>query len=115
MSHLDFRHRIYKERLDARPHPHALLFSAGEVPLVLNRLRSVARSAGQLPAREVYVMDSGMAAVVGASLDTDVPKIALRRARCGHFAYRLRRCCGERAAAWLSITRWISLGSGSIY
>jgi uncharacterized protein (DUF1786 family) len=74
MSHLDFRHRIYKERLDARPHPHALLFSAGEVPPVLNRLRSVARSAGQLPAREVYVMDSGMAAVVGASLDTHVPR-----------------------------------------
>jgi uncharacterized protein (DUF1786 family) len=74
MSHLDFRHRIYQKRLDARPHPHVLLFSAGEVPVVLNRLRSVARSAGQLPAREVYVMDSGMAAVVGASLDTDVPK-----------------------------------------
>jgi uncharacterized protein (DUF1786 family) len=74
MSHLDFRHRIYKERLDARPHPHVLLFSAGEVPVVLNRLRSVALSAEQLPAREVYVMDSGMAAVVGASLDAHVPK-----------------------------------------
>jgi uncharacterized protein (DUF1786 family) len=74
MSHLDFRHRIYKERLDAQPHPHVLLFSAGEVPEVLNRLRSVARSAGQLPAGEVYVMDSGMAAVVGAALDTHAPK-----------------------------------------
>jgi uncharacterized protein (DUF1786 family) len=74
MSHLDFRHRIYKERLDAQPHPHVLLFSAGEVPGVLNRLRSVARIAGQLPAREIYVMDSGMAAVVGATLDTHAPK-----------------------------------------
>jgi uncharacterized protein (DUF1786 family) len=73
MSHLDFRHRIYQERLDAHPYPHVLLFSAGEVPVVLNRLRSVTRSAGQLPAREVYVMDSGMAAVVGASLDPHVP------------------------------------------
>lgn len=74
MSHLEFRHRIYRERLDARPHPHALLFSADEVPPFLNRLRSVAVSAGQLPAREVYVMDSGMAAIVGASLDSHVPQ-----------------------------------------
>jgi len=73
-SHLDFRHRIYKKRLDAEAHPHVLLFSAGEVPEVLNRLRSVVRSAGQLPTREVYVMDSGMAAVVGAALDTHAPR-----------------------------------------
>jgi len=46
-----------------------LLFPAGEVPVVLNRLRSLTRSVGQLPTREVYVMDSGMAAIVGASLD----------------------------------------------
>jgi uncharacterized protein (DUF1786 family) len=73
MSHLDFRHRIYKERLDVQPHPHVLLFSASEVPSVLNRLRSVARGAGQLPTREVYVMDSGMAAIVGAALDPHAP------------------------------------------
>jgi uncharacterized protein (DUF1786 family) len=73
MSHLDFRHRIYKQRLDLQPHPHALLFPVGDVPAVLNRLRSVALSAGQLPTREVYVMDSGMAAIVGAALDTHVP------------------------------------------
>jgi uncharacterized protein (DUF1786 family) len=69
-SHLDFRHRIYKQRLDAEAHPHGLLFAADEVPEVLNRLRSAARCAGKLPTREVFVMDSGMAAVVGAALDT---------------------------------------------
>jgi uncharacterized protein (DUF1786 family) len=74
MSHLDFRHRIYRERLDARPLPHALLFSADEVPSFFNRLRSVAQSAGRLPTREVYVMDSGMAAIVGACLDSHVPQ-----------------------------------------
>jgi uncharacterized protein (DUF1786 family) len=74
MSHLDFRHRIYRERLDLQPHPHALLFSAGEVPPFLNRLRSAAQSAGRLPTREVYVMDSGMAAIEGASLDSHVPQ-----------------------------------------
>jgi uncharacterized protein (DUF1786 family) len=73
-SHLDFRHRIYKERLDAGAQPHGLLFEAGEVPMVLNRLRSAARSATRLPTREVYAMDSGMAAVVGAALDTHAPQ-----------------------------------------
>jgi uncharacterized protein (DUF1786 family) len=35
----------------------------------MNRLKSIANAAGQLPADEVYVMDSGMAAILGASLD----------------------------------------------
>jgi uncharacterized protein (DUF1786 family) len=73
VSHLDFRHRIYRERLDLQPLPHELLFSASEVPGVLNRLRSVAHSAQKLAAREVYVMDSGMAAIVGAALDPHAP------------------------------------------
>ena len=73
MSHLDFRHQLYKERLDIHPYPHVLLFGAREVPAVLNRLRSMAEMARQLPAQEVYVMDSGMAAVVGASLDAHAP------------------------------------------
>ena len=73
VSHLDFRHRVYKERLDVRPHPHALLFSATEAPAVLNRLRSAAAGAQKLPTREAYVMDSGMAAIVGAALDPHAP------------------------------------------
>jgi uncharacterized protein (DUF1786 family) len=74
VSHLDFRHRVYRERLDARPQPHVLMFASGEIPAFLNRLRSAAASALRLPAREVYVMDSGMAAIVGAALDANVPK-----------------------------------------
>ena len=35
----------------------------------MNRLTSIAKTAGQLPVDEVYVMDSGMAAILGASLD----------------------------------------------
>ena len=73
VSHLDFRHRVYRERLDARPQPHVLLFAADEVPAFLNRLRSVAAGARQLPAREAFVMDSGMAAIVGAALDPNAP------------------------------------------
>ena len=77
-SHLDFRHEIYRSRLERRPHPHVLLFEASEVPAELNRLRSIARAAGGLSTRAVYVMDSGMAAVTGAALDWHA-------AGCGRF------------------------------
>jgi uncharacterized protein (DUF1786 family) len=73
VSHLDFRHRLYRERLEADPRPEALLFRADEVPPPLNRLAAIAASAARLPTREVYVMDSGMAAVAGASRDSHAP------------------------------------------
>lgn len=76
VSHLDFRHRLYRQRLDERPHPQVLLFAAAETPTELNRLRSMAATAGRLPADEVFVMDSGMAAIVGASLDAHAPQEA---------------------------------------
>ena len=69
VSHLDFRHNLFKARLDDNPLPHTLLFKADEVPAEMNRLSSIAASAGRLPAEEVYVMDSGMAAILGASRD----------------------------------------------
>jgi uncharacterized protein (DUF1786 family) len=69
VSHLDFRHNLYRERLDAQPLPQTLLFAAGEIPPVMNRLQSIAKSARELPAGEIYVMDSGMAAITGAACD----------------------------------------------
>jgi uncharacterized protein (DUF1786 family) len=69
VSHLDFRHTLYRERLNAQPLPQTLLFAAGEIPPAMNRLRSMAESARALPAEEVYVMDSGMAAITGAACD----------------------------------------------
>lgn len=68
-SHLDYRHEILARRLEDTPFPHVLLYRSGGIPATLNRLRSIASDATALPAGEVYVMDSGMAAVVGASLD----------------------------------------------
>ena len=68
-SHLDFRHNMFKARLEEKPYVHTLLFEDDEVPSEMNRLRSLAKSAGTLPAIEVYVMDSGMAAILGASQD----------------------------------------------
>ena len=69
MSHLDYRHNIFKANLDETPFPHAMLFRNDEVPETLNRLTSIAESAEMLPTEEIYVMDSGMAAILGTSLD----------------------------------------------
>ena len=69
VSHLDYRHEIFKSCLDKAPFPHALLYESGEVPATFSRLRSMAQSAKLLPADEIYLMDSGMAAIIGASMD----------------------------------------------
>jgi uncharacterized protein (DUF1786 family) len=69
ISHLDYRHNIFRTQLDQNPYPHALLYQDHEVPDTFNRLKSIAASAQNLPTKEIYVMDSGMAAILGASLD----------------------------------------------
>ena len=69
VSHLDYRHRIFKDTLDKDPFPHALLYKNDEVPVTFNRLMSITESARKFPADEIYVMDSGMAAILGASMD----------------------------------------------
>ena len=69
VSHLDFRHSLFKLSLDRNPFPQALLYSREEIPAPLNRLRAIAETATELRAREIYVMDSGMAAILGGSLD----------------------------------------------
>jgi uncharacterized protein (DUF1786 family) len=76
VSHLEFRHQLFKARLDRHPYPHTLLFSREDLPAEFNRLGSIARAAAQLPTRNVYVMDSGMAAILGASLDPAVKDLA---------------------------------------
>lgn len=69
LSHLDYRHSLFKAILDDNPFPHALLYKDDEVPRTLSRLRCIAESAARLSADEVYVIDSGMAAILGASMD----------------------------------------------
>jgi uncharacterized protein (DUF1786 family) len=69
VSHLDFRHRIFTDVLDRHPAPQALLYRSDAVPPEMNRLTTIARDAAALPTDRAYVMDSGMAAVLGASMD----------------------------------------------
>ncbi len=69
MSHLDHRHNIFRAILEESPFPHSVLYRSDEVPGNMNRLKSIAETAKGLNAREIYVMDSGMAAILGGSLD----------------------------------------------
>ncbi len=70
VSHLDFRHNLFQECLADNPYPHTLLYRDRDVPDTMNRLKSIAQCALKLPAAEIYVMDSGMAAILGASMDS---------------------------------------------
>jgi uncharacterized protein (DUF1786 family) len=69
VSHLDFRHNMFQARLEDMPHPDVLLYKADEVPVEMNRLRSIAKSAAAISTEQIYVMDSGMAAILGGSMD----------------------------------------------
>jgi uncharacterized protein (DUF1786 family) len=69
VSHLDYRHKLFKTFLENDPFPHSLLFRDHELPGTFSRLGAICKSARQLPAEEIFVMDSGMAAILGASLD----------------------------------------------
>jgi uncharacterized protein (DUF1786 family) len=69
LSHLDFRNRLFTAVLEKKPDPQALLYRSDEVPAEMNRLKSIAEDARSLPADRIYVMDSGMAAILGASRD----------------------------------------------
>ncbi len=74
VSHLDYRHNLFQASLNEKPYPHTLLYEADKVPAAMNRLKSIANSAAQLPSAEIYVMDSGMAAILGASMDSAAPQ-----------------------------------------
>jgi uncharacterized protein (DUF1786 family) len=52
MSHLDYRHNIFKANLDKNPFPHTLLYKDDEVPGTMNRLTAIAESAQTLPTDE---------------------------------------------------------------
>jgi len=69
VSHLDYRHNMFVDRLDKSPYPHVLLYRSDEVPDEMGRLSAIAHTARSLPAAEIYVMDSGMAAILGGSMD----------------------------------------------
>lgn len=69
VSHLEYRHNLFQSRLEEKPLPHVLLYRGDEIPREMNRLSSIAQTARTVPTEEIYVMDSGMAAILGGSMD----------------------------------------------
>jgi uncharacterized protein (DUF1786 family) len=69
ISSLDFRHQIFKGIIDKDPRPSAFLFEADRIPLYLRRMRAAAKDAKGIPSGKIYLMDTGMAAILGASSD----------------------------------------------
>ena len=69
ISSLDFRHQIFKGIIDKDPHPSAFLFEADRIPSYLRRMRATAMDAKGIPSGKIYLMDTGMAAILGASSD----------------------------------------------
>ncbi len=118
VSHLDYRHRLFTADLDRAPFPHTLLYRSDEIPGTMNRLAAVAQSAGRLPTAEVYVMDSGMAAILGATMDSrcsgletvlvldiatshTVGAVVEKGALDGFFEYHTHAVTGKRIASLL--------------
>lgn len=69
VSHLDYRHNLFRAALEEDPRPEKLLYRYDEVPNTFNRLSCIAGAAKIFHSSEIYVMDSGMAAILGASTD----------------------------------------------
>jgi uncharacterized protein (DUF1786 family) len=140
ISHLDYRHTIFKARMDDNPHAHALVYRNDEVPPTFSRLTAIGESAKSLPADEIYLMDSGMAAILGATLDPQAARKeriltldvatshtvggALEQGEiCGFFEYHTRDITMERletlmpqlAAGDLDHTKILSEGGHGAY
>lgn len=74
VSSLDFRHRILKETIERVPKASAFLFEAGEIPSYLRRMRAAATDGRRIRSGKIYLMDTGMAAILGASSDPSALK-----------------------------------------
>jgi uncharacterized protein (DUF1786 family) len=69
VSTLDFRHQFIKAALEKTPLPESILYPADKIPAYLTRMQSVTDRAKEIPAHQIFVMDTGMAAILGASLE----------------------------------------------
>ena len=72
ISSLDFRHQIFKGIIDEDPRPSAFLFEADRIPSYFRRMRAAAMDAKGISLGKIYLMDTGMAAILGASSDPTV-------------------------------------------
>ena len=99
VSHLDFRHRMFTAALADNPVPETLLYRSDQVPAEMNRLSAIANDARALPTDRVYVMDSGMAAILGASMDV----LAADRRRILVLDIATSHTVGAAVEAWRAV------------
>jgi len=66
---LDFRHQVMKARIEHNPSPEQFLFSYAEIPEYLTRMKATGSLLSEIPHDKLFMMDTGAAAIVGASLD----------------------------------------------
>ncbi len=69
ISNLDFRHQFIKERIEENPVPEHFLYSLADLPPYLTRMQAALKQSRFFPAKETFIMDSGMAAILGATQD----------------------------------------------
>jgi len=69
VSAIDFRHQIFRQILERHPYPEAFLLKPSELPDYLARMKNTMERCREIPAAEYYIMDTGMAAILGASRD----------------------------------------------
>ena len=69
VSSIDFRHQIMKAIIEKNPFPEAFLFSREEIPFYFARMQATGALLAEIPHQKAFMMDTGMAAVLGASLD----------------------------------------------
>jgi len=69
---LDFRHMVMRERIEENPCPDSLFFAYQEIPTFLTRMKATADLLSRTACKKVFMMDTGIAAIVGASLDPQV-------------------------------------------
>ena len=78
VSSINFRHQIMEEVIESNPFPEAFLFSVEEIPPYLTRMKATGMLLSEIPHQKAFMMDTGMAAVLGASLDRSLQG-------CSHF------------------------------
>jgi len=72
VSSIDFRHQIMKAIIEKKPFPEAFLFLVEKIPPYFTRMKATGALLSEIPHQKAFMMDTGMAAVLGASLDRNL-------------------------------------------
>ena len=69
INSIDFRHQTMKAIIEKNPLPEAFLFGVEDIPFYFTRMKATGELLSEIPHQKAFMMDTGMSAVLGASLD----------------------------------------------